>query len=326
MQSARLPLQTLHFQEIAMKILSAFFLAALSASGLSTHAKAQLSCDTPLFATGFDRDVTHGTKAALIDAVSQGEPLRIGWQLDFDDDGASDLTHWADAAFLSIFEGEVFTQVDAIQRQSPRRGDANVTLREPYIEWRGSLGTTGVMEGRFSDGTAFPSDLKVSTMWCSTLDMPAKPVLLYRNGTNGEDISGSKEALFAAIREGQDIRIAWGFSIDRDGETLELEHIVEPVFLTAINGEHVAAQLPEHIAQQAYHDIDRALFDDPSVMWRGLMTTRGSFDAVWVNRATGEEVRRYPQRAALSWFGSSAPSLDADTLAVPGGVMRDESR
>lgn len=52
----------------------------------------------------------------------------------------------------------------------------------------------------------------------------------------------------------------------------------------------------------------------------------GAPDAVWVNRATGELVRRYPQRAALNWYAPVSPSLSTPTLAVPGGVKRDEGR
>ena len=86
------------------------------------------------------------------------------------------------------------------------------------------------------------------------------------------------------------------------------------------------ARLPEHIAQRAYADVAGVSFDNPAVMWRGLMTTQGVFDAVWVNRATGEQVRRHPQRVGLTWFAfqpiepsARQPGLE---LAVPGGVRR----
>jgi hypothetical protein len=86
--------------------------------------------------------------------------------------------------------------------------------------------------------------------------------------------------------------------------------------------------LPEHIAQTAYHDPAGARLENPSVMWRGLMSTDGTFDAVMADRATGAVVRRMPQRVGLSWF-VFAPDPACDrrqplTLAIPGGVRRDD--
>lgn len=85
-------------------------------------------------------------------------------------------------------------------------------------------------------------------------------------------------------------------------------------------------QLAEHIAQTSYFDPAKGAFDSPSVMWRGLMGSTGSLDAVYVDRATGKEVRRLPQKAGIAWFalGSDEASCDGSalTLAVPGGVKR----
>ncbi len=304
-------------------------LAMIAAAQLAIPHAAQaseLDCDQPLFATDLDGDPKLGSKDALIDAANRGAPLRIGWGLDFDRDGTSELVHWADAAFLSIWEGEVFTQVDAIHTQSPVRGQANVDLREPFVEWRGSIGTTGGLEGVSSDGRRFSPNANVETMWCSDQPGPTRWVLLYRNGVDGEDLAGSKDALLAAIRSGQPIQIGWGFSREQDGQIRSVEHLIAPVFVTITNGSEVTAQLPEHIAQRSYADPARAFFDDPEVMWRGLMATTGTFDAVWVNRATGETTRRSPQRAALSWYAPASPLLDTPSLALPSGVTRDETR
>lgn len=287
---------------------------------------AQQVCNGLLYATDFDKQVSHGSKDALIAAVDRGEPIRVGWQFDFDEDGVSDLSHWADAAFLSIWEGEVFTQVDAVHTQTPMQGDRNIALRSPYAEWRGSLGSDGTLEGRYSDNAAFPSDMRSRITWCSALEGARSWALLYRNDTDGSNLAGSKAALFAAIRAGQPIQIAWGFKANREGGPLSVEHLIAPVFLSIVNESEVSAQLPEHIAQQHYADIEQAHFGDPAVMWRGLITTTGSFDAIWVNRATGETVRRYPQRAAFSWYAPAAPDLSTPSLAVERGVIADDKR
>jgi hypothetical protein len=85
-------------------------------------------------------------------------------------------------------------------------------------------------------------------------------------------------------------------------------------------------QLPEHIAQASYHEPGQAKFDKPAVLWRGLMGTNGSFDAVMVDRASGAEVWRMPQRARIAWFAYAPEVLcasDPVRLAVPAGVVRD---
>lgn len=151
-------------------------------------------------------------------------------------------------------------------------------------------------------------------------------VALYKNDTDGTSIAGSKEALLAAIRAGQPIHLAWGASTVRDGQTKSVEHLATPVFITIIDGKEVVVQLPEHIAQRSYWYPDRALFDDNAIMWRGLMSTTGTFDAIWVNRATGEVTRRSPQRAAITWFARQAAPVDTPSLAIPGGVIRDTGR
>ncbi|HZH44601.1 MAG TPA: hypothetical protein VEY50_11020 [Lysobacter sp.] len=158
---------------------------------------------------------------------------------------------------------------------------------------------------------------------------PAEPGwrLVYRHDADGRALAGSKADLFAAIRAGAPIRFAWGMKLETGGKTYSVEHVAEPVFLTIVNESDVVVQLPEHIAQRSYVEGANPGFENPAVMWRGLMSTSGTFDAVWVNRASGEEVRRFPQRVGLAWFaylpaeGRGQPPLE---LAVPGGVRRAE--
>ena len=60
-------------------------------------------------------------------------------------------------------------------------------------------------------------------------------------------------------------------------------------------------------------------------MWRGMMGTDGSFDAVFVDRANGKEVRRLPQRARIAWFAYAPEPLCAGKpvkLAERDGVAR----
>ncbi|MGF1606612.1 MAG: hypothetical protein ACFB22_09765 [Rhodothalassiaceae bacterium] len=145
---------------------------------------------------------------------------------------------------------------------------------------------------------------------------------VYVNGPDGETLSGDKQMLFAAIRAGQPIRVGWGLSRGADA----VEHIAEPVFLSITDDAHVVAQLPEHVVQRGYWHADQAFFEDGAVLWRGVISTTGSFDAVWVDRGSGQTVRRMPQRARVTWFVDQVPDLTPPTLAVKGGMRLDEAR
>lgn len=168
---------------------------------------------------------------------------------------------------------------------------------------------------------AAPANAVPASLSCAT---PAWR-LAYRHDTEGRPIAGSKAALIEAIRRGDPVRIAWGGAFQgRDGKTLSVEHSADPVFLSITGGEEVVAQIPEHIAQVAYNDEATATYEAGGVMWRGLFSTTGRFDAIWVDRGTGKEVRRRPQRAATAWM-VFAPDPRCDNrpplqLAIEGGV------
>ena len=72
-----------------------------------------------------------------------------------------------------------------------------------------------------------------------------------------------------------------------------------------------------------------ARFGKPNVMWRGMMGTDGSYDAVCVDRANGKEVRRLPQRARIAWFAYAPDPLCAGKpvkLAERDGVALDREQ
>lgn len=282
-------------------------------------------CPHLLFSTGFDRNPVGGSKAALVDAVTRGEPVRIGWELDFDDDDEADILHWTDASYLSVWEGEVYAQVQAIHRQRPIRGEGDMELPDEFIEWRASLGTTGRVDGAFSNGEKMPS-IPARIFWCAASAPDPIWTPVYKNGLNGEALEGSKEDLFAAIRAGQPIQIGWGLVREIDGEPASVEHLAAPVFLGIGDDKHVVAQLSEHIAPRSYWGENSAFFDDPAVLWRGIMSTNGTFDAVWANRSTGEVVRRSPQRAVMTWYVRRKAPVTTPSLAIPRGVIGDEGR
>ncbi len=124
---------------------------------------------------------------------------------------------------------------------------------------------------------------------------------MYQNDRNGQQLKGTKTALFQAIREGKKLRVVWRASRSNTPNTF-VEHVIEPVFVTNASDQEVFIQTPEHIGQTSYWDTELQDFNVPAVVWRGLLSTTGRFMAVWYDRGSGQVVRRYPQRVQVSWF------------------------
>jgi hypothetical protein len=284
-------------------------------------------CPGHLLTVEADGTASAGSKERVRQAVRAGLPLRIGWFLGGSTDERRGVAHWSEAGFVSEFGGEVFAQLADIQKQVPQRDAARIALDKG--RWAGILGTNGSLEGFFEhvEG-APPPAVKVRSMWC--VDARAcQPSwrAVYRHDADGKPVAGAKDALFDAVRRGRPLRLAWGAKVERAGAPVSVEHAADPVFVTIVNGTDLFAQLPEHIGQSSYFEAEKARFDKTSVMWRGLLGTTGAFDAAFVDRATGAEVRRLPQRAAVAWFAlAPSPLCDADpplTLAAAGGVRLD---
>lgn len=114
-----------------------------------------------------DGTVSAGSKEALRQAVEDGKAIRVGWALDFNQDGRADLVHWADATFLTVFGSEVYAQISPIREQGGARKGEKVVLQlaESSRRWHAILGTNGILEGAFDDNSPKES-LSVRIWWC----------------------------------------------------------------------------------------------------------------------------------------------------------------
>ena len=102
-----------------------------------------------VLATDFDGNVTKGSKAALIDYIREGKPVRVGWQLDFNGDKKPDFDHWVEATYITILEEEVFTQIDPIYAQGPNRKVPQVEIYPDGTKWTAVIGTNSKLLNRF---------------------------------------------------------------------------------------------------------------------------------------------------------------------------------
>ncbi len=307
---------------VCMLVLLSGFAAAKEQTSLKAN-QGILTCDFPLYETDFDRSVLMGSKAILVAAYEKGKKLKVGWQMDFNDDAKAELSHWSPARFTTLFQGNVHAQIDGIVQQNPNLNDGSVALSLDYNQWTGMINTTGELTGVFQDAAPFPK-IPTRVLWCLDQEPVRSWKVAYRTDIDGKSTDGSPQKVLNALRSGGQIRVGWGFSKQHNGSDLKIEHAVTPVFITAINERHFVAQLPEHIAQKSYADINQAKFETANVMWRGLLTSQGDFDAIWVDRSTGQEMRRFPQRAAVTWFVQQSDVETAKTLAVKRGVIKQQ--
>jgi len=141
-------------------------------------------CAIPLLVVEDDGRVSAGSKEHLHAAVQAGLPLRINFSFDDDHDGKPELSHWADAVFVSEFEGEVFAQIAEIRRQAPTPGQQQIALSSTPERWTGSLGSNGVLEGAFDRDHA-PLHLQVRVVWCVDPRVPREnlPAVLAHSST-----------------------------------------------------------------------------------------------------------------------------------------------
>ena len=116
-----------------------------------------------VLATDFDGNVTEGSKENLIKYIREGKPVRVGYQLDFDDDKVADFDHWVEATFITILKNEVFTQIDPIYMQGPDLDIPQILIYPSPTQWTAVLGTNGKLLNRFILNEDLVAKLKADT-------------------------------------------------------------------------------------------------------------------------------------------------------------------
>ena len=99
--------------------------------------------------TDFDGLVVKGSKEKLIELIREGNPVRIGWQLDFNEDKEPDFDHWMGAEFITILGKDVFTQIRNINAQIPNVDTPQIKIIPNNLMWTAILGTNSKLVNRF---------------------------------------------------------------------------------------------------------------------------------------------------------------------------------
>ncbi|MEM1119888.1 MAG: hypothetical protein AAGJ18_05530 [Bacteroidota bacterium] len=116
--------------------------------------------------------------------------------------------------------------------------------------------------------------------------------IIFKNDKQGNTVHGSRAQLIQAIRNGCDVKIAWGSQRNERS----IEHVSEPIWLAIQNESEVVAYLDA----QVFLPKDKT--DWQPQEWRVKITTGGAFDAVWLNRITDTLVRNVPQQHTMAWM------------------------
>ncbi|GAB5566166.1 MAG: hypothetical protein Wins2KO_32290 [Winogradskyella sp.] len=125
--------------------------------------------------------------------------------------------------------------------------------------------------------------------------------VVYKNDKQGNTLVGSKEELIQHIRSGSDIKIGWGSK----GENHSIEHLSEPIWIAILDESEVIAHLDAQVFSKTDWENLSSSYSDSTLLnqeWRVAITTRGEFDAVWINRNDGKLIKRIPQNHTMTWF------------------------
>ncbi len=140
-----------------------------------------------------------------------------------------------------------------------------------------------------------------------------KWVIAFKTDTEGNTISGSKKNLIDAIRAGNDIKVGWGFK----GKAHSIEHVSNPIWLAVLDEQEVIAHLDPQVLSSIDWEELRPNYADSSLFtkeWRVVLSTKGDFDAVWIDRKENKVVERRPQQHPTTWFVRKADLKESIAL------------
>lgn len=130
---------------------------------------------------------------------------------------------------------------------------------------------------------------------CST-KAQSQTQLIYAHDADGIKLSGSKEALIEAVRNGKQVRIGW-----KMGEgAKKAEHFADAKRVTIMNGE-VYAQIEPIIHQHAKPKRKNIIFRS-GIGWTFIASTTGNNSTMLYDMADGTALKSVPGIWGNQWF------------------------
>ena len=136
---------------------------------------------------------------------------------------------------------------------------------------------------------------------CHQHSSPSLWTVAYKNDKEGNTLMGSKEKLIDAIRSGGSVKIGWG----TQGKNHTIEHLSEPIWIAVLDEKEVLAHLDPQVLSGVDWQGLTANYADSTLLqsvWRVVLTTKGEFDAVWIDRNDHTVIKRWPQNHTMTWF------------------------
>lgn len=142
--------------------------------------------------------------------------------------------------------------------------------------------------------------------------------LMLSHTRDGVVEQGSADNIVSAVRQGCQLRIAWGARRAAD-ISRTIEHIAEPDWVSIRDGKDINVQIGGFV-------INHAVLGEPAsehprrerfggtekvVKWRASLKPDGTFDAVWFTPHDGEFITRVPQRHAMKWYADCEAKIVA---------------
>ena len=125
--------------------------------------------------------------------------------------------------------------------------------------------------------------------------------LVYRNGSDGTPLFGSKQDLLNAIRNGNPVKIGYGGQL-RNDSTLTIEHVFEAHFFTILNDTDVYAQMLPIIGQTPLIEKDTTNIVFRETHWNILVGTNGFSDRLTMSLTKDSILGHNQRNMNVSWF------------------------
>ncbi|MEM6524444.1 MAG: hypothetical protein AAF693_11650 [Bacteroidota bacterium] len=124
--------------------------------------------------------------------------------------------------------------------------------------------------------------------------------LIYHNDEQGNVLSGDIGVLKSVVRNGGEIRIAWGFQ-HQNIPKVRVEHIADASFLTIQSDSIVHAQIRPITGQVPNFDRGTITLKE-NLEWLFIGGTNGKMDRMTRNVITGEIVNHVLAQNEFKWF------------------------
>ena len=124
--------------------------------------------------------------------------------------------------------------------------------------------------------------------------------LVYHNDLDGNPVSGSQEDLIQAVRDGQDIRLAWWSQSSKDPKR-KVEHLADAKFLTIMSDIVVFAQIDPIYGQTPDFEEQKITLKE-NLQWVMIAGTNGKFESMMTDIITGEIKGHGIRQLPFKWY------------------------